>query len=247
MYTILLAVGGVLALLAVCTSGGRRAIGRFVTAISAQFGNMGRWAKNVDPLAVYKDAIDAGEESMARAKTFLATIAGDKRNAESEVENAIREVARLNNKLDLAQNAGDPNNTVEGYALDLADAETRQENAKAELARVQGRFDEYTLQFNTAKAQIEQARKEAKELGTELQRSEREKEMDAFAQSFNAGAGLDDLSQARDALKRKINENRGSVDANKALNQQAVREAKDADLERKAKAQEILARRAKKE
>jgi hypothetical protein len=255
-----------------------RALKRLFSAGSVQVGKIGRWASEKDPLAVYQERIDEGTEKIAKGRQFLGQAGGEVRSAKRSVTELQTEAVRLNNRIDTAEKAGDPNHTLEGYALELADVEEKlghgpqggwnfdgkeckfvqtQESqwstedqgtgALGRLFRAQLRFDNFSAQILQGQEQIETARKEARDLGMELQQSQHEKEMNEFANSFDPSSfGSDDtLKAARDKLKQQIDDNRGSGDANAALNVKASSRAKDAQLERSARAQEILARRKK--
>jgi hypothetical protein len=254
-----------------------RALKRLFNAGSVQVGKVGRWASNKDPLAVYQERIDEGTEKIGAAKGFLGQAGGEVRAAKRDVADRTSEVTKLNNRIDVAEKAGDPNNTLEGYALELADAEERLGHAPegttlkpdgtfdgkpvnpsdngagaiGRLYRAMVRFDNFSAAVLEGQTQVEEARKEARELGMELEQSQREKEMNAFASSFNPDGfmGGDDngLKAAREKLKQQIDDNRGATDADAALNVNATNRAKDRDLDRKARAEAILAaRRAKK-
>lgn len=240
---------GVLVVLALVALFNFRALKRLFGAASVQVGKVGRWAKSQDPLAVYQERIDEGTEKIAKGRQFLASAAGEVRGSTRKVQELEQEVAQLNHRIDLAEAAGDPNNTMEGYALDLADAEDRLTKARAKLERDTARFNSFSTAINEGKEQVEQARKEARELGMQLEQSQREKEMNEFAASFspNNVFGDNSLAEAREALQRQIDENQGAGDADAALNQKAAREAADRQLDRKAKAQAILAARKSKQ
>ncbi len=235
--------GGFLLVLAVLN---RRSIGNIFTGASAQAGKLGRWAKNVDPLAVYQEEVDRGTEKIAQGRQFLAKAAGEVRSSTRRVHDLETEVAQLNYKIDTAQSAGDPNKTVEGYALDLGDADTKLAKEQAKLKHDTERFNNFSAQVLEGQNQVEEARKKSRELGLELEQSSREKEMNEFARGFdpNGFVGGNKLKEAEEALQRQIDENRGSADADNALNQRVVRENADKQLDRAARAKAILARRA---
>lgn len=267
---------GVLVVLGLVALLNFRALKRLWGAGSVQVGKVGRWASSKDPLAVYQERIDEGTEKIGKAKGFLGQAGGEVRSARRAVTEATQEVTRLNSRIDTAEAAGDPNHTVESYALQLADAEEKLGHAPegttlkpdgtfegqavnpsdqgagaiGRLYRAVVRFDGFSASVLEGQTQVEEARKEARELGMELEQSQREKEMNQFANSFNPNGFMGDeggLKDARDKLKQQIDDNRGSGDADAALNVSRTNEAKDRELDRKARAAEILAaRKAKK-
>ena len=94
-------------------------------AASVQAGKVGRWASEKDPLAVFQERIDEGTEKIAKGRQFLGQAGGEVRSAKRAVVELLTEEVRLNSRIDTAEKAGDPNHTLEGYALELADVEEK--------------------------------------------------------------------------------------------------------------------------
>lgn len=241
MNTLLLVVG--LVLVGACLVN-FTAVKRMFAYFAGQLSNLGRWFKDRDPLTVMKNRSESGTQMIANARLNLGKAGGEVRSSNRAVAAAQEEVDRLNNRIQTAKDAGDPNNTLTGYALQLADAEDKLQKAKDKLSRDQARFDNFSTQVEEGRRLVEEARKEARELGLELEQSEQEKEMNEFANQFDptSFAADDSYNEAREAVKRKIDQNRGMADADAAINKQRANEAKDRDLERQAKAKEILSR-----
>lgn len=234
---VLAVVGGVLL---VFTTAGRR----ILSAVGVQWGKAGRWAKKQDPLAVYQQRVDEGTEKIAKARASLGQFAGEVRSSTRAAQDAQAEVTRLTNRIETAMAAGDPNKTAEGYALQLADAEKKLAKANEKLGRDTDRFNNASSSIEEGKRQVEQARQECRELGMELEHSKREREMNEFAAGFdpNSFMGDNSLADAREQLQKQIDENRGMGDADAALNKQRAAEAKDRELERQARAADVLKR-----
>ena len=114
-----------------------------------------------------------------------------------------------------------------------------------QLDRAREMYNNFVKQVNINQNKVLDARREAKELGLELEKSEREKELTTFARDFNASNSLDfggNLAEAREAVKQKIDQNRSAGDVALDLSRQGVAEAADEELERNQRAEDILAR-----
>ena len=94
----------------------RRAVKNMFSGASAQVGELGRWAKNSDPLAIYKETVDNGLENIEKAKKTLEVCRGQVRSLERQVNEGTTEQKRLTNRIEAALNNGDTNNTAKDYA-----------------------------------------------------------------------------------------------------------------------------------
>lgn len=244
MFTMLVVVGivGMVIVLALFVFGHKTNVaGDVSTSLSAQVNKFGKWFKNTDPLAVFQQEVDAGTQKISKAKQFLGSAASEVRSSTRLVHEAEEEITRLNNRIDAVEKANDPNNTADGYYEQLDNANTRLKNAQEKLSRDKTRFDTFSAQVVQGQRDVVSAREKARELGLQLVQSQREKEMNEFAHSFDPHSfvGNNKLTEAEDALKRQIDENRGASDADSALLGQRNSELKDADLERQARIQKL--------
>jgi hypothetical protein len=232
---------GALIVIAIIALLNRRALGNIWTGLSAQVGKAGRWAKNKDPLAVFQEEVDRGTEKIAQGRQFLGKAGGEVRSSTRAVQEAEEEVQRLNARIDTAEAAGDPNKTADGYYEQLDTAKTALTVAQSKLLRDKLRFEQFSAQVVQGQKDVEGARRKARDLGLQLEQSEREKEMNEFARSFDPHSFTvnNKLREAEDALKHQIDENRGTSDADEALSGQRAAELKDEDLARKARIEKL--------
>lgn len=235
-----LVVVGLLGLLAILNW---RSFARLFGAASVQAGKVGRWAAEADPLAVFKERIDNGLDNISKAKKSLEGSAALVRTVQRQVDEGEKEQKRLSSRIKAAVDAGDPNNTATDYALQLAQVESNLESNKTQLARHKENHENFKNTIINEQRKVEAARREAASLGQELDQSEREKEFANYASDVQAGkfdtTGLD---EAKEAVRRKIDQNRAAGDVARDLGRQGAAEAADEELERKAAAADILAR-----
>lgn len=222
----------------------RRALGRMIGAASAQVGEWGRAAQNADPMAIYRERIDDAVENGQAAQKSLESCKTLVNEVQGQVDSGLKEKARLETRIKTALANGDPNNTARGYAEQLAHVEEQLGKNQQQLAKHKTNYDNFLKKVRHYGRKVKELRQEAHELGIELEQSEREKEMNKDLQALQ---DLDtsfggDLAQARAAVKQKIAANRAVGDVAADLSQQGLAEAADEDLERQAKADDILAR-----
>ena len=114
-----------------------------------------------------------------------------------------------------------------------------------QLGRSEEMYKNFVKQVETNQTKVSDARREARDLGLELEQSEREKELTTFARDFAKTNSVDlggGLAEAREAVRQRIDQNRAAGDVALDLSRQGVAEASDDELERNQRADDILAR-----
>jgi phage shock protein A len=239
MGSFLVVLGVVLVVLIAANT---RAAKRWWEALSAQIGRSGRAALKADPMAVYQNKIDQALDNMNKVRSGLEASAGEVRSTQRRLAELQAEKSRLENRIRAVLANGDPNNSAAGYATQLARVEENLEPAEGSYNSAKNRYETFANKAKAYQDEIDDARREAKHLGYRLQQSQREREMAQFSSSLMDGMSLGSLAEARQAVESQIDENQGAVDANSSLNSAHFAEQSDLELERKAKADEILAR-----
>lgn len=243
MITTILAITSVILVVMLIVN--KRAVKNIYSGASAQVGELGRWVKNADPLAIYKEAVDNGLENIEKSRKTLESIQGQVRSLKRQVQEGDREQKRLTNRIETALINNDPNQTVKEYALQLESIERNLEFNRSQLSRSEEMYNNFIKQIETNQKKVLDARREAKDLGLQLEESEREKELKTFTTNFtnsNAFEFSDSLEEAKEAIRQKIDRNRAVGDVALDLSRQGVAESADDDLERDQRAEDILAR-----
>ena len=221
----------------------RRAVLNMFSAARAQVGELGRLAKNADPLVMYKQVIDDGLDNIGKAKSSLETVRTQVRSLDRQTNDGRTEKTRLENRIRAALAGGDPNNTAFANAIQLESCERNLATNEEQLARTKGMYDNFTKTIELNQKKVQEARKEVQDLGIQLEQSEREKELVRFNAEFEKGVDVSGtLSEAREAVLRKIDANRAAGDVAADTSKQKAAELADEELERKQRADEILAR-----
>lgn len=220
----------------------RRSLANLFMAGRAQVNKVSEKALDADPMAVLNQIIVDATEGISKSRKGINKAAGDVRSCQREVNECVAEKTSLESRIQVAVDSGDPNNTARGYALELADVEKRLEEAKFDLEDAQKRFTEDSRNLALCKKKIDEAKVEARRLGRQLESSERTRELEEFANTFDPESFDSQLQAVRDVINRKVDDNLGAGDAEKAINPQKYARLKDEQLVKDQKADDILAR-----
>ena len=236
-----LVVGGVVVLaLAVIN---RQALLRVIGAGRAQVGEFGRALEEADPLALLNQAIDDGVTKIEQAQRGLEKAKYLCRAVKRQVESGEKDEARLTNRIKVAVEQGDPNNTTKDYALQLADIRTQLTSNKEQLKAHEEAYENWAAQVELGKRKVRETREKARTLGVKLEMSEHQSQLAEFADNFNfdPNAMNQGLARAEELVQAKIDKNLAKSDVALDMSKQALAEAADDELERQAQADAILA------
>ena len=209
----------------------------------AQVGKLGLAAEKADPMAVINQAVEDGIEKIQTAKKGLEAAKMQVLQSQRRTNDLTTEKARLENRIETLIREGQEDRATE-YALQLADAEKKLTDEVQHLQAYTANYDTFARQVQMGQKKVEEARHQAKDLGVELQQSKSEAEMAAFVESCNfSSSGLDaGLSHAQQLVQDQIDQNRAKGIVAQDMNKEAMAQIADEELERKAKAADILAR-----
>jgi hypothetical protein len=195
---------------------------------------------SVDPLAQYKSEIANAAENGRNAQNVVSSSAGQLVSLKSQIEEDLKEETRLTNRLRAVVANGDPNHTAENLALQLERVRENLTVNKGQLDVAQASYDENLALVRQFEEQIVNLRKDAKDLGFQLEQSAAEAKLSEAKAALKNRLVTTDLSDVRAKVLAKINENRGKSKGLQDMANLSGEEA-DADLERKERAKAILA------
>lgn len=197
---------------------------------------------SADPLGVYKTQINNAIESGKNANKVVETAAKQLVSLENQIADDLKEQTRLTNRLQAVVDKGDPNKTASKYAADLARVEEHLKINQEQKITAQAQYDENLKLVERFEREIDNARKDAAQMGFELAQSEAEKNLYQMTAALKDQLNLGDLAQARNRVKDQINTNKGATRAARDLSRQGRAEEDDEELERNAAADAVLAR-----
>lgn len=197
---------------------------------------------NLDPVQGYKTLIANATDSGKAAAQIVESTGEVIESLERQIREDEKEEEQLNNRLKVAMAAGDPNNTANGYAEDLAKVEERLIENRAQLEINLKTFEDNCKLVENYETQVANARKDCADLGRQLQQSEGEAKLHELSNSLQNKLSTTDFAEQRARVQRQIDANRGKGRAHQQMNKGALAKKKDDDLVQSAAAQKILDR-----
>jgi hypothetical protein len=197
---------------------------------------------NSDPLGVYKTQIANAVENGKNANKVVETAAKQLVSLDNQIADGLKEQTRLTNRLQAVVDKGDPNKTAAKYAADLARVEEGLKTNQGQREVAQSQYDENLKLVERFEREINNARKDAADLGFQLEQSEAEKNLYQMTAALKDQLNLGELATARNRVKDQINANKGATKAARDLSRQSRAEEEDEELEQNAAAEAVLAR-----
>lgn len=244
MSLLSMVVMGVVAavLLAAVSPPARRFFKNLIGLGNAQLDALGESVGGVDPLGQYKTQIANAAEGAKNAQSVVNSSATSLVSLQSQIDEDLKEKARLENRLRAVVANGDPNKSADRLALDLERVERNLEANTTQLGESQKNYDENLKLVSKFEDKIVSLRKDAQDLGFQLERSEAEKDLAVASNALKDRLSTTDLSQTRNRVLAKINANKGVAKGHNDMVGSASADEADDDLERKERASAILAR-----
>lgn len=193
-------------------------------------------------LGIYKTQIANAVESGRRANAAVELAAKQKVALDRQIADNLKEQRMLTTRIQSVMDNGDPNNTAEGYAAQLARVEEELAKNQEQKKLADQQYEDNLKMVEKFQREIDNARKDANTMGIELERSQAEKELTQLTASLKDKLNLGEVSEARKRVQDQIDANRGASQAARDLSRQGLAEESDAELERKAAAASVLAR-----
>lgn len=237
--TLIVAVLGAFTLFALVNM---RAFKRLLSSGQAQLGKVGRWAEGKDPLAMYQEKIDEAVDHLRHLKDGLVRVKGLIASVERQVKDGDRDVARLDARIKMALNDGN-----ETRATDLVtQMQTVNKNLtenKKQLAQHNDSYAGLLKQVQSAQERVLQAKRDAEQLGAQLDISKGQAEVADILGKFQPlgkGSPLEDLSKYRAEVENRIDQNRARGQVASELDTSRLAEEAEDDKVKKLEAKAML-------
>lgn len=237
-------IGGcvLLVILAAISPPVRRTLKAAFRVGGSQVDALGNIIGNVDPLQQYKTEIANAAEGAKNAQSVVDNSAVQLVSLQSQIETDLKEKTRLENRLQAVVSNGDPNKSADRLALELERIERNLDENTKQLESAQANYDKNLALVSKYEVKISDLRKDAQNLGLQLEQSEAEKKLAVASSSLKSKLDLSNLSETRNKVLAQINANRGVTKANNDMAGAVSADEADDDLERKERAKAILAR-----
>lgn len=207
----------------------------------AQIGELGRAAESADPIAMARQANEDDAKNIQIGQQGLAELNAQLQAANDEAASQKNEQQRLVNLINAADSAGDPNKTVEGYALQLVKVEDKLETIEARQSRLSTAYETARKKISEAKERIKDRQESLKSAGAELKVSEATAAALSAASSIELGSS-DAYDRAMQNIREKTYLNNAKANVSDIGNEQAEAEKRDQDLARKSSASSVIER-----
>jgi len=195
-----------------------------------------------NPMGYYNLQINNAVENGKNAQNVVKAAAKQLVSLDNQIADDLKEQTRLNSRIKSALTKGDPNKTANSYALQLAAVEQNLQTNQAQRVAQQKVYDDNLKMVEKYERDVTQARRDADQLGFQLEQSKAEKELVEMSASLRTDLNLGELAQAKKRVQDQINANRGDTKAVSDLSRQGLAEDLDEEDERQGAADEILAR-----
>jgi phage shock protein A len=214
------------------------ALANVANFVRSQFGKLGRFLKEADPMSAYQQRIDDSVEQLKTAKANLAKAQGDLNKVERKRAGFANEVSLLTERIKTAL-ASNNEKSAERWAGELVTAESNLASTATQLENNQATFERFVDLVKAHQDNILEAKREAQQLGIQLNLSEVNKEFAKLEDKFNFNNPLSDLSESREAVLSRIDENNAHSTVNELLDDGRSDEVA---LDKQGKVNNVLAR-----
>ena len=195
-------------------------LGKFFSAIGAQFNKLGNWLFNRDPIAQMQYEYDKAVEQLKEGRQGLEQYRGLVERVSRQVKEGEAQAAKLTTQAKTYLKIGD-REKASMIALQLT-------KVKQQLAENQGQLAMHEESYGNNLKKIQYANKKLVELkdkihryDAELKMSEAEAEVAKLTQTFNMDVTTD-FGRIEDEIQRRIDTNRGKVRVAADLSKQGL-------------------------
>ena len=219
----------------------RTAIGRLMTAGSAQLAKVGREAEEADSIAVMQLKRDQAAEQVKNAVEAMGDCRGHIESLTRQVATGKNEKSRIDVKIRSALNVGDRDRAAQ-YAMQLQRETDDLAMNEGQLTKVRASYDANMRRVKAAQAAIADVDDRARRLKMELTSSEVEKRLGDLLSKATIGVDTGGIAEAERAAQRQIDRNRGAALVRMELGAEGMNDIESQERERREAADAILAK-----
>ena len=183
--------------------------GKFFGAIRAQLNKLANFFWEADPIAQMQYEYDMAVEQLKEGRVGLEQYRGLVARVERQVKESEAQVTKLTAQAKAYLKAGD-RETAGKFALQLTKAKAQLDENKQQLAMHEGAYQNNLKKIQHANKKLVEVKDKIQRYDAELKMSAAEAEVAKLTQSFDMDITTD-FGQLEDAIKRKIDTNRGKA------------------------------------
>jgi phage shock protein A len=219
---------------------GKRMFKAILSLLGAKMDTAADEIGRIDPLAEYRSQIASNAEKAKMAQEVVNTAARQLVSLKSQLEEDIKDKERLSSRIEKALSSNNESKAAT-LALELQRVEKSLEENKSQLELAQKSYDENLSFMKKFEEKIASLRKDCERLGMQLSQSEAEKGLAEATAAMKSSINISDLSETRNKILDKINSNKGVTLATRDMTLEDE-DDEETDADRKAQAEDILAR-----
>jgi phage shock protein A len=213
-------------------------LGKFFSAIAAQFNKLGNWLFNKDPIAQMQYEYDKAVEQLKEGRVGLEQYRGLVERVSRQVKEGEANVTKLTSQAKTYLKMGD-REKASIIALQLTKAKGQLAENQAQLAQHEEAYNNNLKKIQFANKKLGELKDKIQKYDADLKMSEAEAEVAKLTQSFNMDLTTD-FGQIEDAIQRKIDANRGKARVATDLSREGLDKIEQDEALEKAMAEDAL-------
>lgn len=213
-------------------------LGKFFSAVAAQFNKLGNWLFNKDPIAQMQYEYDKAVEQLKEGREGLEQYRGLVERVSRQVKEGEAQVAKLTSQAKAYLKLGD-RDKASVIALQLTKAKAALAENQQQLAMHEEAYQNNLKKIQHANKKLVELKDKIAKYDADLKMSEAEAEIAKISSSFNMDVTTS-FGQIEDAIQRRIDANRGKARVAADMSQQGISDIKAEEALEKAMAEDAL-------
>jgi phage shock protein A len=213
-------------------------LGKFFSAISAQFNKLGNWLFERDPIAQMQLEYDKSVEQLKEGRVGLEQYRGLVERVTRQVKDGQTLIAKLTAQAKAYLKMGN-RETAASFALQLTKAKEQLAENQAQLGMHEEAYQNNLMKIQFANKKLGELKDKIQKYDADLKMSEAEAEIAKVTSTLNMDLTTD-FGKIEDVIQRKIDANRGKARVAADMSQQGLEKIKAEEQLEKSMADDAL-------
>jgi phage shock protein A len=213
-------------------------LGKFFSAIAAQFNKLGNWLFERDPIAQMQLEYDKSVEQLKEGRVGLEQYRGLVERVTRQVKEGEAQITKLTAQAKAYLKMGN-RETAANFALQLTKAKAQLEENRQQLAMHEEAYNNNLLKIQFANKKLGELKDKIQKYDADLKMSEAEAEIAKVTSTLNMDLTTD-FGKIEDVIQRRIDANRGKARVAADMSQQGLDKIKAEETLEKSMADDAL-------
>jgi phage shock protein A len=213
-------------------------LGKFFSAIAAQFNKLGNWLFERDPIAQMQLEYDKAVEQLKEGREGLEQYRGLVERVGRQVKEGEALTAKLTAQAKAYLKMGN-RETAASFALQLTKAKTQLAENQQQLAMHEEAYQNNLKKIQFANKKLGELKDKIHKYDADLKMSSAEAEIAKLTQTFNMDLTTD-FGKIEDVIQRKIDTNRGKARVAADMSKEGLEQIEQSEQLEKAMADDAL-------